>query len=591
LSAADALDRLGVPPGSGLDRVEVERRRARHGPNTLTERRGQSPLVRFLLQFHQHLVYILLIAAGVTAALKEIVDALVIFGVVLINAVVGFLQEAKALRAIAALARGLTSYATVLREAYSSALVTYGAGTGVVVATGDASEIGRISELIASVDSLDTPLTRKIRKFSHVLLVAIVSLAALAFVVGRLRGTPALEVFLAAVAPAVGAIPFDSQHQYMETLHGGDAGGPRVAYVKGSMESLLPRCQSMLLPEGERPLDPDRVRSEVAEMAQRDLRVLAFARREFPPIASAITHEDLPAGLVFLGVQAMIDPPRPEAAAAVAACRRAGIRVKMITGDHPVTAAAIARQIGIGDPAATGRADIGVAMALAGTEAGREASDMILTDDNFASIQAAVEEGRGVIDNLRKFIVWTLPTNGGEGLVILLALRRGLRHLRVGAAERSPRGRGPDGGGRGHRLRPALLPLQLPVPVPLVHRGRHLLQHLGLGRRGVDGGLPAALHLRPGVQPHLPLAADRRPGLGLRAGGRLGGVARRRDREGHPPPDRIAAGIGAGGLTGLRRPRVHIHLQERYEAPNYMEYNYFVEKRSNDGLITESYRF
>ena len=191
--------------------------------------------------------------------------------------------------------------------------------------------------------------------------------------------------------------------------------------------------------------------------------------------------------MIFLGLQAMIDPPRPEAIAAVKACHRAGIEVKMITGDHAVTAAAIARQIGLDRPAlrptdgvitgansttlrddanadtsgahtdvfarvtpeqklrlvkalqaegdvvamtgdgvndapALKQADIGVAMGIGGTEVAKEAADMVLTDDNFASIEAAVEEGRGVFDNLTKFIVWTLPTNLGEGLVIIAAV-------------------------------------------------------------------------------------------------------------------------------------------------------------------------
>jgi Ca2+-transporting ATPase len=219
--------------------------------------------------------------------------------------------------------------------------------------------------------------------------------------------------------------------------------------------------------------------------------VLAFARTGLPSGRKDLRPEDAAHGLVFIGLQGMLDPPRPEAAAAVAACQRAGIRVKMITGDHAVTAASIARQIGIagsggpgtepavltsrelaqfsdreliekaGDTAVFARvspedklrlvqalqargnvvamtgdgvndapalrtADIGVAMALGGTEVAREAADMILTDDNFASIEAAVEEGRGVFDNLRKFIVWTLPTNIGEAMVILAAIFLGI---------------------------------------------------------------------------------------------------------------------------------------------------------------------
>ena len=227
-------------------------------------------------------------------------------------------------------------------------------------------------------------------------------------------------------------------------------------------------------------------------MASEGLRVLALARKEFPSGTTLIRHEEVSDGFTFLGLQGMMDPPRVEAAQSIAECRRAGIRVKMITGDHADTAVAIARQLELdgvarGDPATNGesmsvitgahmneiddtelvavahdtpvfarvapeqklrlvealqhrgdviamtgdgvndapalrRADIGVSMGIAGTEVAKEAADMVLTDDDFSSIVAAVEEGRGVFANLTKFITWTLPTNVGEGLVILLAV-------------------------------------------------------------------------------------------------------------------------------------------------------------------------
>jgi magnesium-transporting ATPase (P-type) len=526
--------------------------------------------------------------------------------------------------------------------AYSSALVTYGTGTGIVVATGDFTEIGRINALIASADTLATPLTRKITHFSKTLLWIILGLAGLTLLAGWYHDEPLLDTFMAAVALAVGAIPeglpaamtimlaigvgkmaqrnaiirkmpavetlgsttvicsdktgtltrnemtvqhvstsnrcygfagvgyaphgdisvdgnttdpgshpdlveclqagllcndsrliekdgewliegdptevalitgatkaglvqadleanypridtlpFESQHQYMATLHA--VGTEQVAYIyiKGSVESVLSRCHDALGPGMENvPVDREKVDSEIATMAGKGLRVLAFARKTVDASSQSVSHDDIAEGLTFLGLQAMMDPPREEAITAVSACHRAGIQVKMITGDHLVTAAAIARQIGlrggaeddpdcyaingsriaeladhelveivnhvavfarvtpeqklrlvealqrggqivamtgdgVNDAPALKQADIGVAMGEGGTEVAKEAADMVLTDDNFSTIEAAVEEGRSVFDNLVKFIAWTLPTNIGEGLVILVAVFAG----------------------------------------------------------------------------------------------------------------------------------------------------------------------
>ncbi|MFA5243229.1 MAG: cation-transporting P-type ATPase [Sulfuricella sp.] len=509
--------------------------------------------------------------------------------------------------------------------AYAGSLVTSGHGAGMVVATGNATETGRISRLMEEADVFSTPLTRKIEWFSKILLYAILALAAFTFVIGLARGESAFDMFMAAVALSVGAIPeglpaavtitlaigvsrmarrraiirklpavetlgsttvicsdktgtltqnqmtvqqifsgnqdftlsgvgyaphgeiappltpaagecllagllcndaglehkggawhvsgdptegalivaamkagltpesshaahprldavpFESRHQYMATLHAGSI------YLKGAVEKVLERCTAMLTPDGQSmPLDHAQITQAANRMAGQGLRVLALASKTAASGQHTLNHGDL-ADMIFLGLQGMMDPPRQEAMRAVKACQRAGIAVKMITGDHAVTAAAIARQIGlfhedqagiltgrelallddaglaqavrhtqvfarvapeqklrlvralqangevvamtgdgVNDAPALKQADIGVAMGITGTEVAREAAAMVLTDDNFASIEAAVEEGRGVFDNLTKFIVWTLPTNFGEGLVITAAIVAGV---------------------------------------------------------------------------------------------------------------------------------------------------------------------
>ncbi|MFQ6024164.1 MAG: cation-transporting P-type ATPase [Acidiferrobacterales bacterium] len=713
LPAQQVLDFLGTDPDKGLDTFEAAHRQERFGANVLTSRSQQGSLVRFLLQFHQPLVYILLAAASITATLQEWVDSAVILGVVLVNALIGFVQESKAVKAMEALARSMHSEATVIRAGqkkkvssaelvpgdvvllqsgdkvpadlrllrsrelqidesaltgesvpvgkqpealapdavladrsnmgYSSTLVTYGTGAGAVVATGDGTEVGRINELIAAVDVLATPLTRKIAHFSGMLLWVILGLAGVTLVVGMLRGETLFDMFMAAVALAVGAIPeglpaamtitlaigvarmakrhaiirklpavetlgsttvicsdktgtltqnqmtvqevlaggesfavsgvgyvpegefsksgvtidpkahptlfecltagllcndarlisaeggwcvegdptegalltsaskaglspdtltrdlprldtipFESQRQYMATLHDAGPNRPRLLYLKGSVERIVARCRDAANPNMQ-PVDLaiDAIHSQVDEMAAKGMRVLAFARAEMPADHGSVTHRNVAGELTFLGLQAMIDPPRPEAVNAVHICQAAGIRIKMITGDHVGTASAIARQIGldgardadgrgvamsgqaieelsdadlietaervavfarvapeqklrlvealqardhvvamtgdgVNDAPALRQANIGVAMGVAGTEVAKEAADMVLTDDNFSTVEAAVEEGRGVFDNLVKFITWTLPTNIGEGLVILVAVFAGL---------------------------------------------------------------------------------------------------------------------------------------------------------------------
>jgi cation-transporting P-type ATPase F len=713
LPQSEVLELLESDLDRGLDRFEFEARQKRFGPNAIPVSSGPGPLIRFLLQFHQPLLYILLTAAAITALLDEWVDASVIFAVVLVNAIIGYLQESKAAKALEALARTTLTEARVIRAgetrnipstelvpgdlvllqsgdkvpadlrllrsrdlqidesaltgesvavekksvelaletalaergnmSYASTLVTYGQGRGVVVAIGAQTEVGRISELISTADVLETPLTQKIAKFSRLLLVVILFLAAVAFTVGVWRGQSKFDMFMAAVALAVGAIPeglpaavtitlaigvsrmarrraiirklpavetlgsttvicsdktgtltvnqmtvrevwadgqlftvsgtgyeptgeitaatgeafevssnvaaeqcilsgllcndsqlvpgesrwevqgdptegaliavagkagldnkhaieqsprldaipFESQYQYMATLHDSAPDQCRQVYVKGGVEVVLSKCTQALNTSGETvALDTKAVQRQVDSMAAQGLRVLAFAGKRAASNINDINHADV-RELVFFGLQGMIDPPRAEAVAAIEACQTAGVRVKMITGDHAMTARAIAQQLGldgmnpgkhhvpvvktahdlagktdeqlteitdqvtvfaratpelklrlvralqanghvvamtgdgVNDAPALKQADIGVAMGIGGTEVAKEAADMVLTDDNFASIEAAIEEGRGVFDNLTKFIVWTLPTNMGEGLVILAAIFAG----------------------------------------------------------------------------------------------------------------------------------------------------------------------
>lgn len=713
----EVIQLLETDTDIGLDIFDFRHRQERFGPNQLTPKARKSPILRFLSQFNNPLIYILLAATVITAIVKDLVDALIILGVVLVNAVIGYIQESKAESAIESLAQTMTAEATVTRAgkttridatelvpgdivsiqagdkvpadirivrardlqiaeasltgesvsvhksskislepdtplaerlnmAYASTLVTYGLGTGVVTATGDDTEIGQISRLISSAQELATPLTRKIEQFSRLILYAILILAAITFGVGVIRGQPAIDSLTATIALAVGmipeglpaaltvtlaigvsrmarrqaiirklpavetlgsvtiicsdktgtltqnqmtvrriglvgaeyqvegtgyepegeilqldgngeplstvlepsyalieclsagllcndsilvekdnawqaqgdptevalivaarkggldieeldkprldTIPFESEHQYMATLHRSGQNSHGIVYLKGAVEVVLNRCNSALGADGKpTALNVAEIQECTDEMASQGLRVLGFASSTVLESQHTINHEDVSEGLTFLGLQAMIDPPRPEAITAVKACQDAGIEVKMITGDHALTAEAIANQLGlisnfkegienqvitgyelgeccdedvidlvqdttvfarvspeqklrlvealqarnqvvamtgdgVNDGPALKQADVGVAMGISGTDVAKESADMVLTDDNFASIEAAVEEGRGVFDNLTKIITWTLPTNLGEGLIILLAIFLGI---------------------------------------------------------------------------------------------------------------------------------------------------------------------
>ncbi len=272
-------------------------------------------------------------------------------------------------------------------------------------------------------------------------------------------------------------IPFESEQQFMATLN--EENGENVIYAKGSPERIYKMCKNQMINGNTEPLRKDEIRENVNEMAKEALRLLAMAYKVVPSDKKTLDPEDL-SDMTFLGIQGMIDPPRDEVIEAIKKCQNAGIRVVMITGDYIKTAKAIASQLGINSPKAlTGReisnmsddelynvvedvsvyarvspehkfritralqkhghvvavtgdgvndapalkaADIGIAMGISGTEVSKEASDMILTDDNFSTIVSAVEEGRYVYDNIKKVIMFLLPTNGGQALLILGAI-------------------------------------------------------------------------------------------------------------------------------------------------------------------------
>jgi magnesium-transporting ATPase (P-type) len=282
--------------------------------------------------------------------------------------------------------------------------------------------------------------------------------------------------------PRIDSIPFESEHRFMATLHKA-TDGKEVLLVKGAPEAILDHCDRQQTEDGKHvPMDRDNFLKASDRLAGQGERVLALAWLENPGVkAGALTPADLPKNLILLGLVGLLDPPRKEAIEAVKECHGAGIRVTMITGDHRITAAAIAKMLGIGDgkTAMTGaeveeldtaqlqeavrdvdvfaraspehklrlvkaiqankqivamtgdgvndapalkKADIGVAMGIKGTEVTKEAAAMVLADDNFASISAAVKEGRTVYNNIEKAVLFMLPTNVAQALVIMIAI-------------------------------------------------------------------------------------------------------------------------------------------------------------------------
>lgn len=702
LPAGEVVRQLSTDPQQGLDAAEATRRLQTYGPNRLPEGKKRGPFARFLAQFNNVLVYVLL-AAGFTKLMLNLwVDAAIIFAVVVLNALLGFIQEGKAEKALDSIRNMLSAEARTVRGgetrmipaeqlvpgdvvllesgnkipadlrlveaknlrteeaaltgesvpaeksvdaapanatvgdresmAFSGTMVVSGRATGVVVSTGNETELGRINQLLASVSPLETPLLRQIKKFGYAITAVIAVISVLIFAYGKwvkhmdfvelfqaavgiavslipeglpalititlaigvqrmaqrnaiIRRLPAVETLgsvsricsdktgtltlmemmvVSAVTaesayqitgdgyspkgeikkdgkpaskdpvlalmgrvcllcndaelfqeddswkvegdptegalypfafklgmdrqtelatfPRIDAIPFESEHKFMATLQR-VASGEQMLLVKGAPEVILEHCDRQQTVEGQpRPLDRGHFLKESDRLAAQGKRVLALAWLENPNVtAGSLSPGDLPRTLVLLGLIGLLDPPRKEAIEAVKECHGGGIRVTMITGDHKITAAAIAKMLGLGDgrTAITGaeiedmdtatlqervrtvdvfaraspehklrlvkaiqankqivamtgdgvndapslkKADIGVAMGIKGTEVTKEAAGMILADDNFASISAAVKEGRTVYNNIEKAMLFLLPTNVAQALVIAVAI-------------------------------------------------------------------------------------------------------------------------------------------------------------------------
>ena len=701
LTVDEVLKRLTTSTENGLAVGEASTRLQKYGPNRLPAGKKRGPLMRFISQFNNILVYVLLGAGFTKMMLGLWIDASIILGVVILNGLLGFIQEGKAEKALDSIRNMLSAEARTLRGgearmipaeqlvpgdivllesgdkvpadlrladiknlrteeaaltgesvpadktidpvpekatvgdresmAFSGTMVVSGRATGVVVETGSETELGRINQLLAGVSALETPLLRQIKKFGYAITAVIGVVSVLLFSYGRwvigmdfvaifqavvgiavsvipeglpaiititlaigvqrmaqrnaiIRRLPAVETLgsvsricsdktgtltlmemmvVSAVTaesqyqitgngyapegevkqsgkpagkdsvvgllgrvsmlcndaelfqqegvwkvegdptegalypfatklgmdrqaeqtayPRIDAIPFESEHRFMATLHK-DAGGKEMLLVKGAPEVILDACDRQQIADGNALLNRDHFMKASDQLAAQGERVLALAWLENPGLkAGTLGPADLPKNLVLLGLIGLLDPPRKEAIEAVTECHGGGIRVTMITGDHKITAAAIAKMLGIGDgrAAVTGaeieemneaalqervqnvdvfaraspehklrlvkaiqankqivamtgdgvndapslkKAEIGVAMGIKGTEVTKEAAGMILADDNFASITAAVKEGRTVYNNIEKAILFMLPTNVAQALVIAVAI-------------------------------------------------------------------------------------------------------------------------------------------------------------------------
>ena len=683
IDAKEALKRLDSST-SGLTNRVARERLSETGPNAIPEGKRRSIWNILLRQFKDFLVLVLLVAALVSGFIGEPQDAIAILVIVLLNAIIGSIQEYRAERAVEALKAMAAPEASVLREGkiatlpaaelvpgdvvlleagnvvpadlrlieseevqadesaltgeshpaekscevlneaelpitdrrnllFKSCLVTRGRGTGVVVATGLSTEIGRIAELLQVSAGAKTPLQIRLSRFGRNLAFSVLAICAVVFIAGLLQGQSPVLMFLTAVSlavaaipealpavvtislalgahklirhnalmrnlpavetlgsvtyicsdktgtltqnhmtvdlfyadsqrheslsqdhvvlkelgiamalnndvvdrdgehageptelalfesarsngfikadlereiPRVAAIPFDSERKQMTTIH--QLPGGVVAYVKGAPERVLKQCNCAANNEGESSFDSNELLQVAEQLANEGYRVLALAKRDLDSFSEPLEAEKLECDLTFLGLAVLIDPPRPEAEQSVADCLTAGITPVMITGDHPGTAMAIARRLGISDSeqellsgreladcpdeklarmvesiqvyarvtpeqklrivqalqdngefvAMTGdgvndapalkKSNIGIAMGQKGTDVAREAADMVLLDDNFATIVRAVRSGRHIFDNIRKFIKDTMSSNSGEIWTLFLAPFLGL---------------------------------------------------------------------------------------------------------------------------------------------------------------------
>ena len=675
---------------SGLTQNQVQEKQTKYGFNELTAKKKKSLIVKFLEQFKDFMIIVLIIAAIVSGVIgiaegEGITDTIIILIVVIVNAIIGVAQENKAEKSLEALQK-LSSHASkVIRDGklivipsrelvpgdivvldtgdyvpadlriieavnlksqesaltgesvpvekmaakitsdevgigdrtnmlFSSSLITYGRGKGIVVETGMNTEVGKIAQIINSTEEGTTPLQEKLNKLGKTLGIAALAICAIIFIVGMLYGKEPIHMFMTAVSLAVAAIPeglaavstivlaigvqrmvkknaivkklpavetlgsasvicsdktgtltqnkmtvekifyndylismrdniaidselekliyismlcndtkvgadneltgdptetalidmgmklnidvhkifdvdrlaelpFDSDRKLMSTVH--EVNGKYVVYTKGAIDELLKRCDNYIV-NGKIKEDLEDYKVQISktneELAKNALRVLGFAYKELDKVPTNDEMQTIENHLTFVGMVGMIDPPREEAKLAVEKCKSAGIKTVMITGDHKITATAIAKQLGIledeseaitgaelekmsdeeliknvrhysvyarvapehkvrivrawqangeivamtgdgvNDAPALKNADIGCAMGIVGTDVAKEAADVILTDDNFATVVSAVEEGRRIYGNILKAIQFLLSSNVGEIIVLFTAI-------------------------------------------------------------------------------------------------------------------------------------------------------------------------